>query len=255
MKVMKYTVFMTSILRSFQSKNRIRPARASTTPAGVSAGADQPAQRPSGVVARFGRNVPVGATANPDPLAKGTRHFVGGVVRKFNQRQLQALQFSEEQLRALVADEVERAIARLVPVESNALASARERGAAWTRAEYARPENVPLDQAALQTGMSSRLINERRNTWVYYALLPQGQTRGYRFPAWQFNADQTRLASVLGVMRDAGVSCWSLHDFMISPNSLLDGQAPRDWIVDSERDLERVLQLARARFASDQGAG
>ena len=236
MNVMNYTPFMTFTNRPLQAKNKMRAASTGR------AGGTSTLRKPSDFAVR---------TAGPR---------VGmSVLRKHILRQVELAvartRIQEEDLQAIVERKVFEALARRVPAQLAGLNAARERGAIWAREEYGNPENLSLNQAATHTGISGRVINERRNAWRYFALVPHGQQRGFRFPRWQFDADNGRLAAVLAVLRDANAGCWTVHSFMITPNAQLEGTMPRDWILDSQNNLERVLQVARARFTSDQGAG
>lgn len=160
-----------------------------------------------------------------------------------------------ETLAALVERVIDEKLAQRMPATSEAVVAARERGASWARGEYANPANLTLEQAADHVGVSTRIINERRNEGRYYAILPQGQQRGYRFPVWEFDAPADRVAAVFSLTRSVAASGWGVHLFMLSPSSHLNGMAPWEWIADSARDLESVLRLARARFTSNQAAG
>jgi hypothetical protein len=140
------------------------------------------------------------------------------------------------------------------PHQSAAMTLARERGANYARAQYDDPNNLSLLEAGKHAGLAVRIINERRNAGRYYALALDGKSRGFRYPSWQFDAESTRLTPVLDILREANASCWAIHHFMQIPDTQLDGLTPRDWILDATRDATRVINAARARFASDQGA-
>ena len=160
-----------------------------------------------------------------------------------------------EAIRKLVEVEVVRVLSTMAQPESPALRSARERGLAYARAEYEKPEHLSLAQASAKAKLSERIINERRNAGRYYALILEGNTRGFRFPEWQFGVKQERLAPVLDVMREAQASCWMIHNFLIAPNSLLGNMTPRDYLLDADRPLDHLINIVRGRFTSDQGAG
>lgn len=160
-----------------------------------------------------------------------------------------------EAIRKLVEEEVVRVLSTMAQPESPALRSARERGLAYARAEYEKPEHLSLAQASAKAELSERSINERRNAGRYYALILEGNTRGFRFPEWQFGVKPERLVPVLEVMREAQASCWMMHNFLIAPNSLLGNMTPRDYLLAADRPLDHLLNIVRARFTSDQGAG
>lgn len=159
------------------------------------------------------------------------------------------------EVREKVAQEVARVLDSLAPLQSAAMSSARERGAAYARQQYDDPMNLSLADAAKHSGHSDRLINSRRNAGQYYALVLDGNSRGFRYPSWQFDARPERLAAVLKVLQAADARCWSVHHFMQSPSDRLEGVCPREWILDGARDIDAVVRLAQARFHSDQGAG
>lgn len=158
-------------------------------------------------------------------------------------------------LRLLVEKEVERILGTQAPPQSPAMTLARERGAAYARDQYAKPENLSLLEAAKVSGRSERWVNARRNDGDYYALILDGNSRGFRYPQWQFDADAKRLRAILDILHEAGLSCWTIHNFLLRPHADLGGISPKDWILDSSLDLWRVIEVARARFLSDQGAG
>ena len=150
---------------------------------------------------------------------------------------------------------VGRVFDSLAPLQSAARLSARERGATHARQQYDDPLNLSLADAAKHSGLSDRLINVRRNAGQYHALVLDGNSRGFRYPTWQFNARPERLAPVLQVLQAADARCCLVHHFMQSPSDRLEGLCPRDWILDDARDVQAVVRLAQARFHSDQGAG
>ncbi len=158
-------------------------------------------------------------------------------------------------IRKLVEVEVVRVLSNMAQPQSPASRNARERGLAYARAEYEKREHLSLAQASAQVSLSERIINERHNTGRYYALVLEGNTRGFRFPEWQFGVKQERLAQVLDVMREAQASCWMMHHFLIAPNSLLGNMTPRDYLLDADRPLDHLVNIMRGRFTSDQGAG
>lgn len=135
------------------------------------------------------------------------------------------------------------------------LAAAKARGASYTKAEWQRPENLTLADAAHYSQRSDRMINAARNKGNLYALLLEGNLRGFRYPQWQFDADPVRLAQVLHALpTDGQVSCWSKHQFLTRPNSMLDGRAPSEVILDSTADIAHLVQIVHNRYTSEQGA-
>jgi hypothetical protein len=153
---------------------------------------------------------------------------------------------------------VERKVTELLAVtalgSSDRLQDARARGNAYKAAELVKPENAQLKEASVYSGTSDRVINKWRNEGLVYALVQEGKSRGFRYPLWQFDADRDRLSRVLQVLRDVKASDWVIHNFLLRPNSLLDGRSPREWICDPSSDMERLFKVVGERFAGDQGA-
>ena len=294
MKVMNYTSFMTtSTFRPFQARNRMRPAlkvqpqtpaeafpTPQSTPAATTAGPNL-TSKPHFMRMR-GRTAPVvkiavgtagkwthGATPKTVALAGGpvdvlfSHSYSMPAVRILGSGKGRLAVITTETLRELVsievrekvAQEVGRVLDSLAPLQSAAMSSARERGATYARQQYDDPLNLSLADAAKHSRLSDRLINGRRNAGQYYALVLDGNSRGFRYPSWQFDARPGRLAPVLQVLQAADARCWSVHHFMQSSSDRLEGLCPRDWILDDARDVQAVVRLAQARFNSDQGAG
>lgn len=242
--------------RPLQSKNRSRARARSTsviTPQG-NVGAAGVAQTPYVQPRKLGR--PKALAGNIDAFISSAPSkaalFLSKRARIRGKRGPHGVSSTIEQM---INKAVEAKLAERLAPPSEAVTAARERGATWKRAEYGSPDNLSLEQASEHVGLSTRVINERRNDGRYYALLAEGQTRGFRFPRWQFDVPGQRLQPVLAIARNAGATAWGIHVFMISPSSLLDGATPRDWLGDAARDLERVAALARNRFHGDQGGG
>lgn len=159
-------------------------------------------------------------------------------------------------LQDLVRREVAKAMAEIASSQSGALKAARERGASYARAEIAKPENLTLAAAASYSGRSDRMINEDRKRGRYYALVLDGNSRGFRYPSWQFDADRSRLDAVFHALGNINVmNCWAIHVFLSTPNVRLDGRRPCDVILDRQHNLAPLLAIIEARFHSDQGAG
>lgn len=137
---------------------------------------------------------------------------------------------------------------------SDAIAAARARGADYKVAELAKPENLSIAKAAQRVGNSEKWINTLRQRGELYALVQDGQTRKFRYPQWQFDADRLRLAQVLGALSKANVGCWGIHSFMGMPSADIEGLTPQEWILHRDKPLDTVLQAVERRFADDQGA-
>lgn len=208
------------------------------------------------------RGLPRGVATLNTPLAGSAQHAQAAKFFKTGPRLALVADrararkaVDSEAIRKLVEQEVVRVLSTMAQPESAALRSARERGLAYARAEYEKPEHLSLAQASGRTGQSERVINERRNAGRYYALIMEGNTRGFRFPDWQFSVRSERLAPVLDVMREANASCWTTHHFLSAPNSLLGGMSPRDYLLADDEPIEHLINIARGRFSGEQGAG
>ena len=99
-------------------------------------------------------------------------------------------------VREKVAQEVVRVLDMAASPQRVAMSSARPRGATYARQQYDEPLNLLLADSAKLSGISDRVINERRNAGQYYALILDGNSRRFRYPSWQFDARPERLARV-----------------------------------------------------------
>lgn len=235
------------------SKSKGRPARrlAKYRAKLIAAMAEQLIGRPEGVQV----NLQALAFAQRVQTEKYFKALRRPLVRVLADPERGPVAIDNEAIRILVEVEVLRVLSNMAQPESAALRSARERGLAYARAEYEKQEHLSLAQASAKVNLSERIINERRNTGRYYALILAGNIRGFRFPEWQFGVKQERLAQMLDVMREAQASCWMMHHFLIAPNSLLGNMTPRDYLLDANRPLDHLVNIMRGRFTSDQGAG
>jgi hypothetical protein len=134
------------------------------------------------------------------------------------------------------------------------LAAAVTRGAEYMREEFFRPENLSLEEASVLTGRSERTINTERNRGWLYALLLEGNSRGYRYPKWQFDVPAARLRPILDILRSKNFVGWALHNFFVTPHFDLDDQSPSAAIANEEFPLERIANVARIRVDAHQGA-
>ncbi len=140
------------------------------------------------------------------------------------------------------------------PSEDDPLRAARERGRQFALDEWAKPENLPLREAAAYASRSDRAINEARLKGRLYALVPPGKQRGLRYPQWQFDAEPDRLAEVLAPFVQNHASCWVVHNFMQRPLEAISDSRPMDWILDGSKPIALLAAAAMSRFAGDQGA-
>ncbi|MDQ2987756.1 MAG: hypothetical protein M3R60_01490 [Pseudomonadota bacterium] len=151
-------------------------------------------------------------------------------------------------------DMLARRVQELEAVNQHSLAPAMARGRAVMAAELAKPANLTLDAMALVARRSDRTINEERIKGQLYALLPEGKTRGFRYPKWQFDVPRERLTRVLLALRDRDLSPWAQHRFLMRPSMFLPGEAvPSEWIGNPNMPLDLLIRAIDARFAEDQG--
>lgn len=148
----------------------------------------------------------------------------------------------------------ERAASSSTAAPSDPLAAARARGVTYMKAQLELPENINLDTAAQYSGLSGRHINELRQRGEFYALVLEGNTRGFRYPQWQFDAEFERLAPLMRALKQKSLSCWAIHDFLTRSNDDL-GKSPKNAILDPNFPLRRIEQAIEKRFGNaDQGA-
>ncbi|MFD2366807.1 hypothetical protein [Pseudoduganella sp. GCM10020061] len=142
----------------------------------------------------------------------------------------------------------------LAPPAPTPLETARQRGVSYMKAELDQPDNLTLGEAAAYCGRSDRVVNEARQRGDYYALVMEGNSRGFRYPRWQFDAPHGRLAAVLHKLDALDASCWSKHHFLTRPSPTLHGRIPRDIILDQHADLGAVCLAIDEHFSGEQGA-
>lgn len=141
---------------------------------------------------------------------------------------------------------------RVEPV-SDPLAAAKSRGASYMKNELANPDNLSLVDASKYAGRSDRLINVERNKGWLYALVPEGNTRGYRYPKWQFDVPAPRLRAILDTLAPGSLSCWALHNFLTRSHSDLDGKSPAAALADGDFPIDQIIDVARRRIDQHQG--
>lgn len=185
----------------------------------------------------------------------------GGACTAFTSELLKKIEVDEVASLRQEVDELKKQVAYLTglvklrtePVP-DPLAAAKARGASYKSDELANPENLNLVNASKYAGRSDRVINMERNRGWLYALVPDGNSRGYRYPKWQFDVPAARLRAVLEILTPSSLSCWSLHNFLKRPHSDLDGKSPSAALADSTFAIERIINVARRRVDLQQGA-
>jgi hypothetical protein len=134
------------------------------------------------------------------------------------------------------------------------LAVAKARGASYMKNEFEAPENLTLVAASQYSGRSDRIINQERNRGWLYALILDGNKRGYRYPKWQFDVSSERLRPVLEFLIPSELGCWAIHGFLKRPHPGLNGISPSEAIADSDVPIDKILSVVRARLDPHQGA-
>lgn len=141
-----------------------------------------------------------------------------------------------------------------MPQENSSIIAARARGGEYKLKELASPENLPVESAAVRSGLSVEAISEMQRDGLLYALSHDDGTYTLCYPAWQFDVLPGRLGPVLNALSKAGIKSWGVHSFMSTPSSDLGDLTPREWILRSNKSLDTVLVCVQRRFADDQGA-
>lgn len=131
------------------------------------------------------------------------------------------------------------------------LAPARLRGETRMREVLARPDMLSVEEAEYQYGPTRKTLNTWRASGKLLALKMPAATRGYRYPAWQFEPEvQRHLGDVIHALGAA--SPWKVFDFLTGAQPLLGGRVPLD--VLRTGGAEAVLRVARAIGEGRQGA-
>lgn len=138
--------------------------------------------------------------------------------------------------------------------EMDFFAESRGRGNALKQTEFANGANLTVQLAAMRSGLSEKAIDKMRKRGVLYALSKDEGVSEFRYPDWQFEALQIRLAPILAELWKVGIGSWGVHFFMVTESDDLAHYSPREWIMDPERPLQTVAMLIQRRFADDQGA-
>jgi hypothetical protein len=142
----------------------------------------------------------------------------------------------------------------VAPPPPTPLEAARQRGVSYMKAVLDQPDNLTLGEASAYCGRADRLVNQARQRGEYYALVLEGNSRGFRYPRWQFDASHGRLATILRKINALEASCWATHHFLTRPSPCLAGRIPRDIILDADADLAPVCHAIDQHFTGEQGA-
>lgn len=142
----------------------------------------------------------------------------------------------------------------VAPRAPTPLEAARDRGVSYMKSVLDQPDNLTLGEAAAYCGRSDRIVNEARQRGEYYALVLEGNSRGFRYPRWQFDVPHGRLVPVLRKLDAHDASCWARHHFLTRPSPCLGGRIPRDILLDGDAGLAAVCSAIDEHFTGEQGA-
>jgi hypothetical protein len=133
------------------------------------------------------------------------------------------------------------------PLEA-ALERARERGRMVKAEVLASPDMLSSDQVAALLGMTRQGVDRRRRQGRLLAL--QGERRGYRYPAWQFEGGQVLpgLAEAMARLEDHP---WTKYRFFLIREASLGDRTPLEALRAGEVDAV----LRTAEFFGEQGGG
>ncbi len=123
-----------------------------------------------------------------------------------------------ESLRRIETDEERQAL-------DTALAAARQRGAVLAGEILRQPDMLTADAMAARLGTTRDTVNRHRRQGRLLALA--GATRGYRYPAWQLDAQGRPLAGLDRVLAAAG-DPWIAHRWLTRRHPALEDQTGRD---------------------------
>ncbi len=130
------------------------------------------------------------------------------------------------------------------------LTLAKDRGAQWMRAILDLPDMLTIEQASAQVA-SRGTINAWRQRGRVLALKMPAATRGFRYPAWQFeDGVQPAVEAILGQMQHS--TPWRIYHFLTAPEPLLGSRIPLDLILQGR--MQEVERAAAARDEAIQGA-
>ncbi|SIP87984.1 hypothetical protein SAMN05421829_101141 [Aromatoleum tolulyticum] len=109
------------------------------------------------------------------------------------------------------------------------------------RTRLKSPEMLTLQQAAELSGIPVRTLTHMRILGRVLALAAAGAQRGFRYPAWQFDA--VILEAMTGVLAAFGRDgAWQAFDFLTRPEPLLRGEVPLDLLRAGRKgEVERIV--------------
>jgi hypothetical protein len=87
-----------------------------------------------------------------------------------------------------------------------------------------------------------------------YALVSPTRPRELRYPRWQFDAPAGRLAAALRPFVHARKNCFVIHHFMLHVQTTASGPTSMQIILDTNANIDALIQLAIGYMHADQGA-
>ena len=106
-----------------------------------------------------------------------------------------------------------------------ALAAARERGQLRAAEILGRDDMLSADAFAKMLGTTRVTVNTKRQSGQVLGL--DGAKRGFRFPAWQLDAEGKPYAE-LAVLHERLGGPWAVYRFLVQPHGELDGLTGRE---------------------------
>ncbi|OUL89397.1 integrase [Paraburkholderia hospita] len=137
---------------------------------------------------------------------------------------------------------------------NKALAAARQRGRDRAIAVFNQPDNLRLEDAAAYAHIEPAIIDAARERGEVYALVSPTRPRELRYPCWQFDAPAGRLAAALRPFVHARKNCFVIHHFMLHVQTTASGPTSMQIILDTNPNIDALIQLAIGYMHADQGA-
>lgn len=129
--------------------------------------------------------------------------------------------------------------------------AAKKRGADLAQEILARDGMLTGAQAEDRSGVPRRTLNARRAAGTLLGLIGPAQTRGYRYPSWQFDPEIAKaVTQVCAVLKSKPP--WGVYLFFITPQPALGGLTPVDALRVGKS--ETVFLLAQSESDGQQRA-
>lgn len=135
------------------------------------------------------------------------------------------------------------------PSLDDALAAARDRGRLAVARILEEPEMLSADAFGDAVGVTRTTVNAWREK--NEALGLQGAKRGYRFPAWQIDANGRPSKVLPRLFELLGGDAWTVYRFLVQHHGALDGLTGREALEQDRADavLDAAEGLARGTFS------